>query len=80
MSAGGEPPLDDLFVALCRYGRPTVYQAEDRDWRCMLTMHTTLNTVTVEIKAKPSKTPRIAVQDALEQAMKTVNTFEFKVG
>jgi hypothetical protein len=80
MSGGGEQPLDEVIEALCRYGRPMLYQADNGDWRCALTMYTTLPTVSVEIKAKPSKTPRAAVQDVLEQAIKTVNTFEFKVG
>jgi hypothetical protein len=74
---------DDLqsgLDALVRYGTPMLWQRDDRTWACTLKMSTNSAAAKVEISAKTGHTEaKQAVYDALDQAVRTVNTFEFVV-
>ena len=76
-----ETPLDDLLNGLAQYGRITLYQRTDFTWFCSIEMYTNNHAVKVELKAGLAhKQARDAVIDVLQQAVKTVNTFEFTLG
>jgi hypothetical protein len=73
-------PLDlqSRLDALVRYGIPMLWQREDRTWACTLKMHTNSAAAKVELSAKMGHLEAVhAVYDVLDQAVRTVNTFEF---